>query len=148
MSKEIMQQCLDLITELDKAGVVCELGLILELRNALGIPDKLKMKAELVKTKQDAGKCGCGANLYIDENGNPCSKAQPEHPLDKKATNARELGIDYEPDAVQLKEKKMKNSEEVQITPKHEWVGLTDDEISEVLGSDIYQEQSGELNFI
>ena len=28
------------------------------------------------------------------------------------------------------------------------WVGLTDEEISEVLGSDIYQEQSGELRFI
>jgi hypothetical protein len=96
MSREIMQQCLDLITALDKDGVVYELGLILELRNALGIPDKLKMKAELAKPEQNAGKCGCGANLYIDENGKPCSKAQPEHPLDKKADNARELGLDYE----------------------------------------------------
>jgi hypothetical protein len=78
MSREIMQQCLDLITALDKDGVVYELGLILELRNALGIPDKLKMKAELAKPEQNAGKCGCGANLYIDENGKPCSKAQPE----------------------------------------------------------------------
>ena len=33
-------------------------------------------------------------------------------------------------------------------TPKREWQGLTDEEISEVLGSDIYQEQSGELRFI
>ena len=33
-------------------------------------------------------------------------------------------------------------------TPKREWVSLTDEEISEVLGSDIYQEQSGELRFI
>ena len=32
--------------------------------------------------------------------------------------------------------------------PRKEWVGLTDEEISEVLGSDIYQEQSGELKFI
>jgi hypothetical protein len=30
--------------------------------------------------------------------------AQPEHPLDKKADNARELGLDYEPDAVQPKD--------------------------------------------
>jgi hypothetical protein len=37
--------------------------------------------------------------------------AKPEHPLDKKADNARELGLDYEPDAVQPKEQKMKNSE-------------------------------------
>jgi hypothetical protein len=28
------------------------------------------------------------------------------------------------------------------------WVGLTDDEISEVLGSDIHDEPSGELRFI
>jgi hypothetical protein len=32
--------------------------------------------------------------------------------------------------------------------PKRGWIGLTDEEISEVLGSDIYQEQSGELKFI
>jgi hypothetical protein len=25
--------------------------------------------------KQTSGKCGCGANLYIGENGTPCSKA-------------------------------------------------------------------------
>lgn len=29
-----------------------------------------------------------------------------------------------------------------------EWVGLTDEEINEVLGSDIHAEQSGELRFI
>ena len=52
----------------------------------------------LAQPEQDAGKCGCGANLYIDDNGKPCSKAQPEHPLDKKADNARELGLDYEPE--------------------------------------------------
>ena len=32
--------------------------------------------------------------------------------------------------------------------PKRECVGLTDEEVSEVLGSDIHQEQSGELKFI
>lgn len=39
-----------------------------------------KLETELAKLKQDAGKCVCGANLYIDENGKPCSKslAQPE----------------------------------------------------------------------
>tara|TARA_R110000796_G_scaffold66351_1_gene152678 strand:+ start:518 stop:727 length:210 start_codon:yes stop_codon:yes gene_type:complete len=31
---------------------------------------------------------------------------------------------------------------------KREWVGLTEEEISEVLGSDIHAEQSGELRFI
>lgn len=32
--------------------------------------------------------------------------------------------------------------------PRKEWVGLTDDEISEVLGGDIHDEPSGELKFI
>jgi hypothetical protein len=32
--------------------------------------------------------------------------------------------------------------------PEREWVGLTDDEISKVLGADIHAEQSGELRFI
>jgi uncharacterized UPF0160 family protein len=31
---------------------------------------------------------------------------------------------------------------------KAAWVGLTDEEISAVLGSDIHAEQSGELSFI
>ena len=32
--------------------------------------------------------------------------------------------------------------------PQRTWVGLTDEEISEVLGSDIHDEPSGELRFI
>lgn len=36
------------------------------------------LRQALAQPEQDAGKCGCGANLYIDENGKPCSKAQPE----------------------------------------------------------------------
>jgi hypothetical protein len=34
------------------------------------------------------------------------------------------------------------------LSEKCEWKGLTDDEISKVLGSDIHAEQSGELSFI
>ena len=36
----------------------------------------------------------------------------------------------------------------MQAPPQRTWVGLTDDEISEVLGSDIHDEPSGELRFI
>ena len=36
----------------------------------------------------------------------------------------------------------------IPLYAKREWVGLTDEEISEVLGSDIHAEQSGELRFI
>jgi hypothetical protein len=35
MSRELLQQCLDLITELDKDGVVLEAGLIFSLREEL-----------------------------------------------------------------------------------------------------------------
>lgn len=105
MSREIMQQCLDLITELDKDGVVYELGLILELRNALGIPDRLKMKAELAK---------------------------PEHPLDKKADNARDLGLDYEPEHGFDRTASHMAGEYVDTAehePPKQWVSLTDEEI-------------------
>ncbi len=172
--------------------------------------------SRLAQPEQDAGKCGCGANLYIDENGKPCSKAQPEfdtpeshivgwsipvdpnnfgealaqpeqkldyppecttpemelayaagwwkalevqrqQALDKKSTNARELGLDYEPEQepfeywnavegwVKIDEIR-KHFEMVgcgtiyktggegrkplyTTPPKREWVGLTDDEI-------------------
>ena len=36
----------------------------------------------------------------------------------------------------------------IPLYAQREWVGLTDEEISEVLGSDIHAEQSGELRFI
>jgi hypothetical protein len=39
----------------------------------------IELKLELAKPEQAAGQCGCGANLYVDENGKPCSKvAKPE----------------------------------------------------------------------
>jgi len=36
----------------------------------------------------------------------------------------------------------------IPLYPKREWVGLTEDEINEVLGGDIRDEPSGELRFI
>jgi hypothetical protein len=139
--------------------------------------------------------------------------AQPEHPLDKKADNARELGLDYETERdhgfdrtashmageyvftnqqnvntfeerVQKSDKSIRKMQRLgqeleqepaawlcenavghkyfrwkkptshykpiplYTAPTKQWVGLTDEEISEVLGSDIYQEHSGELKFI
>jgi hypothetical protein len=77
--------------------------------------------------------------------------AKPEHPLDKKADNARELGLDYEPDMstkqqnVNTSEKRVQKSDKFiheRKYPDHEtycgrcgactykpWVGLTDEEI-------------------
>jgi hypothetical protein len=37
-------------------------------------------------------------SIPVDPNNFGEALAQPEHPLDKKADNARELGLDYEPD--------------------------------------------------
>jgi len=39
MSRELLQQCLDLITELDKEGMVLEAGLIFSLRDELAKPE-------------------------------------------------------------------------------------------------------------
>jgi len=43
-------------------------------------------------------------SIPVDPNNFGEALAQGEHPLDKKATNARDLGLDYEPDAVQPKD--------------------------------------------
>ena len=60
---------------------------IADLDKALAQPDKpLRLSPvyeyghihEASQLEQESGKCGCGANLYIDEDGKPCSKAQTE----------------------------------------------------------------------
>jgi hypothetical protein len=33
------------------------------------------LRQAIEQAEKQSGKCGCGANLYIDENGTPCSKA-------------------------------------------------------------------------
>ena len=77
--------------------------------------------------------------------------AQPEHPLDKKADNARELGLDYEPEQKPVVWMEMVVANLVRLgvvkhkakelayhfytydpPPKREWVGLTDDEILQI----------------
>jgi len=40
MSRELLQQCLDLITKLDKDGMVLEAELIFALRNELAKPEQ------------------------------------------------------------------------------------------------------------
>jgi hypothetical protein len=64
---EAMKQALEWIDaqpepRMIRAGVIC---------------DALRQSIE--QAEKHSGKCGCGANLYIDENGTPCSKAaKPE----------------------------------------------------------------------
>ena len=94
-------------------------------------------------------------SIPVDPNNFGEPLAQPEHPLDKKATNARELGLDYEPDHGFDRTASHMAGEYVDTTgtehqfkyvayglradengklsigelPKREWVGLTEDEI-------------------
>ena len=76
--------------------------------------------------------------------------AQPEHPLDKKADNARELGLDYEPEQEPVATVKFIHNKkapdvdwhcDVSIwdgaklytaPPSKQWVGLTDDELNNI----------------
>ncbi len=103
--------------------------------------------------------------------------------LDRKAENARELGLDYEPaqqepvawcvinngEIIGEPTLYLDGAEEIlagqiegcgsEIAPlytspptlslaQRTWVGLTDEEVSEVFGGDIHAEHSGELRFI
>jgi hypothetical protein len=49
MSRELLQQCLDLITKLDKDGMVLESELIFALRDELAKPDEKCEWQELYK---------------------------------------------------------------------------------------------------
>jgi hypothetical protein len=73
-----------------------------------------------VEQESVAWKCECGANLFIDEAGNPCSKAPPKREneldaIDRAYFAGKQAGI-AESEAV-----------------KREWVGLTDEEFNKCL---------------
>jgi hypothetical protein len=64
----------------------------------------------LVQPEQEPNKCGCGANLYIDENGKPCSKvAKPEQ---EPVRWFQQFG---------------------DAPPKREWVGLSVEDQADIL---------------
>lgn len=59
--------------------------------------------------------------------------------LEKKAENARELGLDYEPVAFAshgvvnwIADKQFQHEADLYTTPQRTWVGLTDEEIEDV----------------
>jgi hypothetical protein len=63
--------------------------------------------------------------------------ARPDHPLDKKADNARDLGLDYGPEhQIKYVAYGLRADENGKLSigelPKREWVGLTQDEIEEI----------------
>ena len=99
-------------------------------------------------------------SIPVDPNNFGEALAQPEHPLDRKATNARELGLDYEPEqdhgfdrtgshmageyvdtaGTEHQFKYMfyglradeNGMFSIGEISQREWVGLTDDEIAEI----------------
>ena len=70
--------------------------------------------------------------------------AKPEHPLDKKADNARELGLDYEPVKCTCGYAigHPLVSKCICSPPKREWVGLTDREISSFENAGVWGENN------
>ena len=64
--------------------------------------------------------------------------------LEKKAENARELGLDYEPVAFAshgvvnwIADKQFQHEADLYSAPQRTWVGLTDEEVSEIIDAEI-----------
>ena len=93
MSRELLQQALDALEFPHDSEWSNKAKAIEALRQALAQPEFDTPESHIVKW-----------SIPVDPNNFGEPLAQAEHPLDKKATNARELGLDYEPDAVQPKE--------------------------------------------
>jgi len=110
MNRELLQQCLDMINAAIKSGDW-------KVDGACD-PDSLirRLEAELAKPEQD----------------------KTQQALDKKADNARELGLDYEPVLCGCGDGIVADSGALcgicaSLKPIREWVGLTDDERKKIL---------------
>jgi hypothetical protein len=89
MSKEAMKLALEALEFIPQSGSM--LGSQAETKRLQAIA---VMKEALVM-QQLSEPCRCGKQTNVWCMANTCSKAQQA--LDKKAENARELGLDYEP---------------------------------------------------
>ena len=89
------------------------------------------LEAALAQPEQESGKCGCGANLYINEYGKPCSKAlaQPEQEPVAWMQDSIELYANDRPTEIY-------KIPLYTAPPKREWVGLTDNDIWAADGCD------------
>lgn len=97
------------------------------------------IEEELSKPEQAAGKCGCGANLYVDENGKPCSKAKSEqdHGFDRTASHMAGEYVDTKQQNVNTSEERVQKSDECVHEPeqgiKHgDKVSLTIDDAGQI----------------
>ena len=58
MSRELLKQCLDLITDLDKEGLILESGLIFVLRQELAKPEQVITPISPDQYERFCGTCG------------------------------------------------------------------------------------------
>ena len=70
--RELFTQALKLITELDKEGLVLEMGLILEMRAALAQPEHLSLRDEAKRFALMQGGGGAGGRGWFDGLGSGC----------------------------------------------------------------------------
>jgi hypothetical protein len=92
-------------------------------------------KDEALKLALEALKMFCehGAILHPIETQNAIKEALVQDALDRKAENARELGLDYEPVAFAshgvvnwIADKQFQHEADLYTTPQRTWVGLSD----------------------
>jgi hypothetical protein len=129
MNRELLKQCLDLITELDKKGLILESGLIFALRD------------ELAKPEQDHGFDRTASHMageYVD------TAKHEQEPV--AYADALDLAKDCNWDTFICKHSS-ENHEGTRFKiplytapPRKPWVGLTDDEIENIYKSIILGE--------
>ena len=70
--KDLFTRALNLITELDKEGLVLEMGLILEMRQVLAQPEHLSLRDEAKRFALMQGGGGAGGRGWFDGLGSGC----------------------------------------------------------------------------
>jgi hypothetical protein len=103
----------------------------------------LKIALEALEPLEFVGKRMDGGNPKIDEAITAIKEALANEALDKMAENARELGLDYEPEQPKVRTGNCLRvgvcaSEGHKIAPQRIWVGLTDEEVKKIVGLDRY----------
>ena len=155
--KELFAQALNLITELDKDGLVLEMGLILEMREALAQPEQEPVawigNADFVKGQFVEGRVrrvwwecntGVGQPLYTA----PFKPAQSDNqePVAKHICN---LWINPETSSYEVDRCTHPINEVIPVytaPPRKEWVGLTEDDMHTIRG-DAFNKNVDDMNW-
>ncbi len=104
MSKAVMKEALEAL-KYNQSNWYGKREAIAALEAALAQPEFDTPESHIVKW-----------SIPVDPNN--FGEAQPEHPLDKKADNARKLGLDYEPDMSTNQQNVNTSEKRVQISDK------------------------------